>query len=227
MSAAQPVNWGLKPGKDGGLPVANPQGVELLKKYGGCYLGDTAKKEVFLTFDLGYEAGFTAEVLDILQKHNIRAIFFLCGHYLNEGELVARMIGEGHAIGNHTDKHRDLPTLDEAGIRKDIVDFNTKFNAKYSATIKHFRPGKGRFDERTLRIAREEGLKTVMWSNAIVDWGKAPIDATASSAKVISRVHPGAIMLFHISNSGMPRMLEIMIPQLLELGYTFGDAGGL
>ncbi|MCL2570107.1 MAG: polysaccharide deacetylase family protein [Firmicutes bacterium] len=221
------INWGLTPNTKEQTPGIPASAREILEKHNGIFVGDTTKKEVYFTFDLGYEAGFTNDVLDILKANNIRAIFFLCGNYLKETDLVTRMIDDGHTIGNHTDHHRDLPTLPDDAIRKDIADFTTKFNEKYTSEIKHFRPGKGRFDERTLKIANEQNLKTVMWSGAIVDWGKEPINPTTSSDKITSRIHPGAILLFHISNSGMPKMLEQLVPKLTEKGYTIGDAGKL
>ena len=235
------VSWGLRHHGSERVPTPPDGAAELLKEFGGMFVKGRASsvgedkqcaptKEVFLTFDLGYEAGYTGQVLDILKKHKIRAIFFLCGNYLKETELVNRMIDDGHKIGNHTDHHKDLPRLGDDAIRKDITDFDTKFKEKFgdkNHTIKHFRPPKGRLCERSLSIAKDEGLTTLMWSGAIVDWHKTPINAQKSSDKIISRIHPGAILLFHIANSGMPKMLDIMIPSLIEKGYTIGNAGEL
>ena len=211
------VNWGLSHHGNETTPTVSAYGAELLAKYDGMYVGDTSKREVYFTFDLGYEAGYTAAVLDVLKEHNIKATFFVCGNYLQETELLARMQNEGHQIGNHTDKHRDLPKLDEAAIRKDLTDLALPQKTTF------FRPPQGRFDEKTLRIAKELGLRAVLWSIAIVDWNKTPIDARASADKVLSRIHPGAIMLFHITNAGTPEMLKLLIPELQAKGYTVGQ----
>ena len=225
---APAISWGLSHKGNEQTPTPPVGSAELLGKYGGIFVGDTTKKEIFLTFDLGYEAGYTDDVLELLKKHQVKAIFFLCGNYLKETELIDRMIAEGHTIGNHTNHHKDLPTLSAEAMRADIAELTTLFNEKYpDHKLKHFRPGKGRFNEAVLAEAASQGLKTVMWSNAIVDWNKAPIDPVASSNKLLSRVHPGCICLLHISNSGMPKMLEVLIPQLLEKGYSIGDAGAL
>ena len=224
------VSWGVTPNTKEQTPGAPAGGEKMLAEHDGLYVADTTDKKVYFTFDLGYEAGFTNQVLDILKEKNIKGIFFLCGHYVEtKDELVNRMLDEGHQIGNHTDKHKDLPTLSDAGIKKDIVDFNDKFVDKYpdAPAMKFFRPGKGRFDARTLKIAKEQNLRTMLWSIAIVDWGKTPIDAKKSADKITSRVHPGAIILFHITNSGTPEMLKLLIPQLIEKGYTFGEPGEL
>jgi len=229
------VSWGVVPNSREVTPEAPKGGAELLRKYGGVYVCDadaeSSTKNVYFTFDLGYEAGFTAECLDILKEHNIKATFFLCGNYLQEDELVHRMIEEGHTIGNHTDRHKDLPKLGDEAMRKDIADFDEKFNAKYGESygkkMTQFRPPQGRFNERVLKEVQTQGMKTVMWSIAIVDWGKSPIPAKPNADKIAKRVHPGAIILFHITNSGTPEMLRLLIPQLAEKGYTVADAGGL
>ena len=218
------IYWGLSGYGNEQTPSPPTGAAEMLSKYGGMYVGDTAQKNIYLTFDLGYEAGHTAAVLDILKSNDIRAIFFLCSHYLGETQLVDRMISEGHTIGNHTDRHKDLPTLSEDGIREDIQGFDTKYKESgHTDTLSFFRPPCGTFDERTLRIAKEEfGLSTIMWSIAIKDWGKTPIDAVSSSDTLLKRIHPGAIILLHISNAGTPPMLERFVNNALSQGYSFG-----
>jgi len=222
------VNWGVVPNSLEKTPEPPVGGAELLQKYNGIFVANTDKKEIFFTFDLGYEAGYTSEVLDIMAKHNIKATFFLCGHYLNEDVLVRRMIADGHVIGNHTNKHKDLPTLSEAAIRADVTEFTTMFDEKYGTEygkpLTQFRHPKGRISERDMKIVNELGLKTILWSGAIVDWGKTPIDAQSNADKLTKRAHPGGIYLLHISNSGMPKMLDLLIPQLVEKGYTIGNA---
>jgi len=230
MSAKEHIiDWGLSPNEQERTPGIPDFAGTILDNQNGIFVGDTTQKQVYLTFDLGYEAGYTAQVLDILKVHNIKAVFFLCGHYLTETALVERMINEGHTIGNHTNKHKDLPKLSDDEIRADIVEFESLYNEKFSHgnELKHFRPPSGRISERVLKIANEEGLKTMMWSSAIVDWGKKEIDARKSADKLLKRTHPGNIVLLHIANAGTPKMLEMLIDGLKEKGYTIGDAGGL
>lgn len=219
------ISWGLKSNYHERTPVPPDGSIAMLEENNGLFVGDTEVKNVYLTFDLGYEAGYTAKVLDILRDSNIKAIFFLCGNYLKEEELVNRMIAEGQYIGNHTDKHKDLPLLSEEEIKKDIVSFQEKFNAKYSkdAPIKFFRPPQGRFSAKVLKAASGEGLKTALWSIAIVDWNKTPINAAESADKIESRLHPGAIVLSHITNSGTVEMLKLLIPKISAKGYQIGD----
>jgi peptidoglycan-N-acetylmuramic acid deacetylase len=220
-----PIHWGLSHNNKNLPPIAPPEGVKLLQQYNGIYQKDTDEKQIFFTFDLGYEAGFTGQVLDILKENNIKAIFFLCGNYLSQNELINRMINEGHYIGNHTDRHKNLPSLSQGGITKDIMTFQNDFLEKYPSAKPpvFFRPPQGQFDEKTVKIASENNLRTVMWTVAIQDWSKSPIDAQRSADKIAKRVHNGAIVLMHITNLGTVEMLKILVPRLLQSGYTFGN----
>ena len=93
--------------------------------------------------------------------------------------------------------------------------------------MKFFRPPQGRICERTLKTAAAYGLKTVMWSVAIVDWGKTPINAPVNAGKIASRIHPGAVILLHITNSGTPEMLKLLLPKIAEKGYLAGSPAEL
>ncbi|MCL2822241.1 MAG: polysaccharide deacetylase family protein [Firmicutes bacterium] len=219
------IDWGLVPNDKGIVPQPPDGAALMLKNNNGIYVGDTTKSEVFLTFDLGYEAGFTGQVLDILKQNDIKAIFFLCGHYIQkESDLTNKMIADGHIIGNHTNKHKDLPTLDNDLIKRDIAEFKQMYENAYTAPVVHFRPPSGRISERVLKEASAQGLKTVMWSSAIKDWGKQPIDSKKCADTLTKRAHNGNIILLHISNAGTPPMLEILIKNLKEKGFSFGDA---
>ena len=230
MTSDKAISWGLTHRNNETTPGIPAGASELLAEYEGLYVGDTAQKKIYLTFDLGYEAGYTAEVLDILKANNIKGVFFLCGHYLNETDLVNRMIDEDHSIGNHTDKHKNLPNLSEEGIKKDIADFAEKFTTAFgdkNHAITFFRPPQGKLDRKTVRIAKDEDLRTMMWSIAIKDWGKEPILSTSNAELMTKRIHPGAIILLHITNAGTPKMIEQFIPMALEKGYTFGTSAEL
>ena len=220
--ASDKVSWGVTPNTKELTPEPPKNGATMLQEYGGMFVGDTTKKEVLFTFDLGYEAGYTEAVLDILKQHDIKAIFFLCGNYLKETAIINRMLNEGHLIGNHTDRHKDLPTVSTEAITKDIVDFDIKYKEAFptATPLTYFRPPKGNFCDRTLKAAKEQNLATMMWSIAIVDWGKEPIDGQKSADKITSRLHNGAIILLHITNSGTVDMMEKLVPMMKDKGYV-------
>ena len=93
------INWGIKRGKNHEQPDLGTTNIELIEKYDGIAMGNKEKKYVYLTFDSGYEAGYTEEILDILKENEVNATFFITAHYLNSASyLVERMIKEGHII---------------------------------------------------------------------------------------------------------------------------------
>ena len=102
------VNWGLSFQEEGKTPVGNAS-AEYLAQYDACYAGSPEEKVLYLTFDAGYENGYTPSILDTLKKHSVKAAFFVVGNYIETSpELVKRMVEEGHLVGNHTDHHPDM-----------------------------------------------------------------------------------------------------------------------
>ena len=96
------IGWGIKRNDNHEQPDLGKQNKELLEEYDGIAIGNTQDKYVYLTFDEGYEAGYTSKILDILKENDVKAVFFITGHYLNTAsDLVQRMIDEGHIVGNH------------------------------------------------------------------------------------------------------------------------------
>ena len=97
------IGWGIKRSDNHEQPDVGTKYRQILDKYQGIYLGNKDKKIVYLTFDLGYEAGYTAKILEVLKQNDVKATFFITAHYLNtQPDLVKQMIDEGHIIGNHT-----------------------------------------------------------------------------------------------------------------------------
>ena len=93
------IGWGIKRNDNHEQPDLGKQNKELLEKYDGIAMGNAQDKYVYLTFDEGYEAGYTSKILDVLKENNVPAGFFITGHYLNTAsDLVKRMIDEGHIV---------------------------------------------------------------------------------------------------------------------------------
>ena len=97
------IGWGIKRAENHKQPDVGSKNREILDKYDGYCLGSNMSKKVYLTFDEGYEAGYTEKILEVLKQNNVKACFFITAHYVNtKPELVQKMIDEGHIIGNHT-----------------------------------------------------------------------------------------------------------------------------
>ncbi len=220
------TDWGLSFQTEGAPPVANASR-EYLRNFDALYVGDTNKKEIYITFDAGFENGNTEKILDALKKHDVKATFFLVGNYFEtQPELVKRMAEEGHTIGNHTYSHPDMSKIG------DIQSFQTelqKNEALYrdilgSEMPKLYRPPQGKFCEENLKMAQQLGYSTVFWSLAYVDWytDDQPTPEQAFS-KLLPRIHPGAVVLLHSTSSTNAEILDELLTKWEETGYSFGD----
>ena len=165
------IAWGLKRSDNHQPPKLDSASLEVLNKYNGLAIGNSENPCLYLTFDLGYEAGYTAQILDVLKENDVKAVFFITGHYLNtQPDLVKRMIEEGHVVGNHTVNHKSLPSLSDSEIEKEIMDLHKALFDKFGYEMTYFRPPKGEFSEKVLNIITNLGYSPVLWSFAYDDW---------------------------------------------------------
>ncbi len=217
-------SWGLNFRQEG-MPPVGTAGAQQLKKYDAAYLGSTEEKVIYLTFDAGYENGTTEAILDILQKHQVPAAFFLAGNYLQRNpDLVRRMAQEGHIVGNHTMHHYDMSRLkDRAAFEKELSDLEELYREITGQELpRYYRPPQGIYSEENLQMAQELGYKTVFWSLAYVDWNDdAQPTREAALAKLLPRMHNGAIVLLHSTSRTNGVILDELITQWKEQGYRF------
>lgn len=219
----QLIRWGVPSTRNAAVPRVPASWASLLDRYRGIWLGDTAVKEVFLTLDAGYEAGYTSGLLDTLKAEGVRAIFFVTGHYLRtQPELVRRMVAEGHAVGNHTGSHASMPALDAAGMRAEIAEVQAGFEALTGAGMAYFRPPSGELSERVLAVARGLGYATVVWSLAYKDWEPVSGGPEGSHRTVVERLHNGAVILLHVTSEDNYAAFGRIIRSIKEQGYAFG-----
>ncbi|MBQ5320079.1 MAG: polysaccharide deacetylase family protein [Oscillospiraceae bacterium] len=188
----------------------------------GCYAMLEDNGEIYLTFDQGYENGYTEPILDTLKEKNVKAVFFLTGDYAERNEkLVRRMLDEGHIIGNHGMKHSSLPTLTDEQVRTEIMSLHAFVKDKYNYEMTLFRPPCGEYSEQSMAVCNELGYKTLLWSFAYPDWdvNNQP-NPTAAFDKVTKAAHGGGIFLLHSVSSTNAEILGRVIDSLREQGYT-------
>lgn len=228
--AASAKNWGLAFPQEGESPVGNATAAELAA-YNAYYIGDTNEKCLYLTFDAGYEGGYTAAILDALKKHGVSATFFVVEHYLDSApELVRRMVAEGHTVANHTATHPDMSAL---GTPQEFLEELTRVEAAYRQVTgqempRLYRPPRGQYSPANLQMAKEAGYHTFFWSLAYVDW-YADRQPTRQQAleKLLGRVHPGAIVLLHSTSATNGAILDELLTKWKEMGYTFAPLTAL
>lgn len=195
----------------------------------GYCIGDDDKR-IYLTFDCGYENGYTEGILDTLKETNTKAIFFITGHYLKSARnVVQRMIDEGHIIGNHTYSHKDFTKSTNTEILNDVKKLEDEFYKDFGISMsKYVRPPRGEYTEASQKLLAENGYTSVFWSLAYVDWNKDQFNGNHYSYnKVMNKIHNGAIILMHtVAKDNMVDLKDIII-SLKEEGYLFSTVEDL
>ena len=217
------IGWGLKRGNNNQQPDVGSTNKKILDKYEGIYMGNADKKYVYMTFDLGYEAGYTPKILEVLKQNNVKATFFITANYLNtEEKLVKQMIDEGHIVGNNTVNHKSMPSCNLETIKKEMMDLHTAVYNKFGYEMKYIRPPKGEYSEKTVAYTNTLGYKTVMWSFAYDDWDETKQGREAyGKKKILDNVHNGEIMLLHATSKDNANILDEVIKEIKNKGYEF------
>jgi len=224
------TNWGLSFQEEGKTPVGNASAADLAK-YNACYVGDTSKKVIYLTFDCGYENGNTAKILDALDKHHAPAAFFVVGHMIESApDLIRRMADEGYIVGNHTFHHPDMSAIsDQAAFQKELDSVAELYQETTGKELSHYyRPPRGVYSVENLKQADALGYKTIFWSLAYVDWytDNQPTAEQAYS-KLLPRIHNGAIVLLHETSKTNADILDDLLTKWEDMGYTFASLDDL
>jgi len=214
-------SWGLGLNKEHKTPEVPSSFINLLERYDGIFVGDTNQKKVYLTFDEGYENGYTSMILDTLKANNVKATFFVTGPYIEaQTELVKRMLDEGHEVGNHTINHPSLPDVSNEELENEIYGLEKAFREKYGRGFKYIRPPMGEFSERTLAAAQQLGYKTMFWSFAYADWDtNNQKGAKYAHDMVMQYIHNGAVILLHAVSKDNAEALDSIIKDIRAEGY--------
>ena len=223
QSSNKKIGWGIKKNDNHEQPDVGDINRKILEENNGICLGNKDKKYIYLTFDEGYEAGYTSRILEVLKNNNVKAAFFLTAHYINmQEDLVKQMIDEGHTIGNHTVNHKSMPDLTDEKIRTEVMDLHQTIHQKFGYEMKYIRPPMGEFSERTLQITNSFGYQNVMWSFAYQDWDeKNQPDETKSKERILNNLHSGEIMLLHGNSKTNTNILDSVIKEARNMGYEF------
>lgn len=222
-------NWGLGFGETGSQP-SGTESADIMKKYGAYYVGNANEKVLYLTFDCGYENGNTPAILKALKKHKVKATFFVVGHFLKENnDLVKQIAKEGHTIGNHTYNHPNIIGMSKEKFESELTQVEDLYKEITGKEMtKYYRPPQGKYNVENLQMAQAKGYKTFFWSLAYVDWN-ADAQPTKEEAfeKLLSRIHPGAIVLLHNTSKTNGEILDELLGKWEDMGYSFGTLGDL
>ena len=206
------ISWFYIPNDSHTTPNINPKLTYDLSTYDAIYNGKTTSqvipnedtsestKTLYLTFDEGYENGYTTKILDILKEKNVKAVFFVTSSYIKSNhDLIKRMVSEGHVVGNHSKTHLSMPTLtsDTEKFNDEISDVESLYeNLTGLKMTKIFRPPMGNYSE------------------------KQP-EASYSKNKILNNLHDGSILLLHAVSKTNTEILGDVIDSARANGYEF------
>ncbi len=220
---ASGYGWGYKKGENNIAPDVGKY-KEIIESRDALYIDDQTSNEIYLTFDNGYEQGYTEDVLDVLQQESVPATFFVTGHYVKEEpELINRMVDDGHIIGNHSYYHPDFTTMSKEAIAKELVSLEKAVaDISDQKDMHYMRPPRGTFSEQTIEWSNELGYTHVFWSLAFADWKTNQQKGWQYAYdSIMNQLHPGAIILLHTVSSDNAEALEKVIQDAKEEGYVF------
>lgn len=219
------VTWGpgIQMGEDG-RPVSCVAFQMKYESLGVDFLKEN-EKVIYLTFDQGYENGYTPQILDTLKEKGVSAVFFVTMPYAKEQtDLMKRMIAEGHVIGDHSVTHPSggMPSLTVEEQLQEYQTLHQYVEETYGYSMYLTRPPAGIFSEQSLAVASHFGYRTVMWSFAYADWDpEKQMSEEAALTKMEERLHNGAIYLLHAVSKTNAAVLGDFIDYAKANGYEF------
>lgn len=205
------------------ISVANNESEKLLPIY-SVDRGD--EKVIALTFDAAWDDSDTDVLVSVLQKYNVPATFFMVGSWVEKyPESVKKFFDAGHEIMNHSDTHPHIDKLSDAKVREEITKCNEKIEALTGVKPILFRGPYGEYNNAVIREATAQGMFVVQWDTDSLDWKNLSPEEITN--RVVNRVSPGSILLFHNGAKNTPEALPKVIEALKAKGFTFVKASEL
>jgi len=211
------------------ISIVNQNFFEAKRYAAVAYDNITKEKVLYLTFDCGYENGNTAIVLDVLKEKGVPAAFFCTVDEMKGApEIVARMINEGHIVGNHSVKHPSFAEIDRTRIAQEVIGADNYLREHFGYSAPFFRFPRGEYNESALEAVASLGFTSVFWSASYADWDvNAQRGAGYAKDMVLGRIHPGAIILLHSVSSDNAQAMGDIIDGARAMGYVFRDLTSL
>lgn len=223
--SSKEYNWYFNINKDKLPPTGPKETISFTPKYDVYHLGDTSKKVLYLTFDEGYENGYTIPILDILKKQNVKAAFFVVKPYItSQPEIVKRMLEDGHLVCNHTSHHPSMASItNQATFNKEFSDVEDAYEKLTGKKMpKFFRPPMGKYSELSLFYTKCYGYKTIFWSFAYNDWDRTnQPELEYAKKRILNFSHNGGIILLHAVSKTNATILDEVITEWKKEGFEF------
>lgn len=190
------------------------------------YYVDTKDKKIALTFDVSWGTDNTDKILQVLDKYNVKATFFLVGGWIDEHpEKVKSIYEKGHEIGNHSDRHPDMTRISRDKIIEDIDINDSKIRKLTGEGTKLFRCPEGSYNNLVIQTVKATNHYCIQWDVDSIDWKEE--GANLEYERVVKKVKNGSIILFHNNAKYTPDNLPRVIEKLQKEGYEFVKVGDL
>lgn len=220
------IGWGLGKDKDSlNRPIDAVKAQEKYGKYSSLFVDASEEKVLYLTFDEGYENGYTPRILDILKEAGVKAAFFVTYDYCKSSpDLVKRMIEEGHIVGNHSYTHPSFPKCSDEQVKEEITKLHNYVKDNFNYEMTFFRFPMGEFSESTLKQVQNLGYTSVFWSFAHKDWDPENQPSSEQAYNSITQsLHSGEIYLLHAVSEANTKCLKDVINFWKSQGFTVAD----
>ncbi len=190
------------------------------------YCVDRTEKVVALTFDAAWGNEDTQKLIDIFEKYNIKVTFFVVGDWVDKyPESVKALSDAGHEVMNHSNKHPYMTKLSKQQMIAEVTACNEKLESITGVKPTLFRPPYGDYNDTVVSTLRDMGMYAIQWDVDSLDW-KNPGSENVK-ARVLSKVQPGSIVLFHNAATDTPPALPGIIEELIRQGYSFAKVSEL
>ena len=212
-----------KDGKANEISINNQKYFETNNFNAFCLDTKSKDKILYLTFDCGYENGYTEKILDVLKEKNVNGAFFCTLPQVKENpDLIKRMINEGHIVGNHSVNHPSFAEISTQEMIEEIRGMENYLKENFNYSEPYFRFPKGEYTETALKTVESLGYTSVFWSLAYADWDlNNQKGEQYAYEKVVSRLHPGAVILLHSVSPDNANALGKIIDEARKQGYEF------
>ncbi|MDO5009188.1 MAG: polysaccharide deacetylase family protein [Intestinibacter bartlettii] len=183
------------------------------------YRVDTKKKEIALTFDISYNERNIDEILDVLDKYNVKATFFVVGNWVDKNQdVVKKIYDRGHEIGNHSYSHPYFNEISEEKMKEELESTSKKIKAITGEGTTLFRPPFGEINENGVKVCESLGYKVINWDVDSMDWKN--IKDIYIIDRVAQNTSPGSIILFHGEGSNVEDYLDSIVKHFSKSGYS-------
>lgn len=181
-----------------------------------------AEKKIALTFDAAWGNEDTGQILEILEKHEVKVTFFMTGGWVESFPEDVKMIYDaGHDLGNHSENHKNMSQLSDAQNKEELMKVHEKVKTLTDYDMFLFRPPYGDYDNDVITTAAECGYYTIQWDVDSLDWKDYGVDSIINTVTKHKHLGGGSIILCHNGAKHTAAALDAMITTLKNEGYTF------